>query len=198
MSTTFMHQVKNRRSVYAIGKEEVVPYMQIESIIQDAVTHVPTAFNSQSGRVILLKNEAHQALWEQLKATLKAMLPPEQYEASATRIDGFAAGYGSVLFFEDQEVIQSLQENFALYKDNFPIWSQQANGMLQFVIWTALSEAGLGASLQHYNELIESYVKETFNLSAHWKLIAQMPFGNPVAAPSDKQFSPLASRILVI
>lgn len=75
-------------------------------------------------------------------------------------MDSFKAGYGTVLFFEDQSIVKSLQEQFALYADNFPIWSQQTSGMHQLVVWTALEGEGLGATLQHYNPLIDDEVKK--------------------------------------
>lgn len=28
-------------------------------------------------------------------------------------------------------------------RDNFPVWAEQANGMLQFAIWSLLAEQGL-------------------------------------------------------
>ncbi|MNJ66145.1 hypothetical protein D3C77_621970 [compost metagenome] len=69
--------------------------------------------------------------------------------------------------------------------------------MLQFVVWTALANEGVGASLQHYNPLIDEKVQQEWNIPASWKLIAQMPFGKPVAEPGDKQFNPLDSRLKV-
>ena len=54
--------------------------------------------------------------------------------------------------------------NFPLYKDNFPIWSLQANGMLEFAVWTSLEAEGLGASLQHYNPLVDDGVKKAWSL----------------------------------
>jgi predicted oxidoreductase (fatty acid repression mutant protein) len=101
------------------------------------------------------------------------------------------------LYFEDSSIIESLQQQFALYKDNFPVWSQQSNGMLQLVIWTALQEEGFGASLQHYNELIETDVKKEWSIPDNWKLVGQMPFGKPTAEPGEKQFQALADRIRV-
>ena len=69
--------------------------------------------------------------------------------------------------------------------------------MHQFAIWNMLEDAGLGASLQHYNPLIDEEVAKTWNLDPKWKLIAQMPFGTPVQEPGDKEFSPLDKRVLV-
>ncbi|MDF2535284.1 MAG: hypothetical protein K0R18_1443, partial [Bacillales bacterium] len=109
--------------------------------------------------------------------------------------DSFAAGYGTILFFEDQAIIKGLQDQFTLYKDNFPIWAQQSNGMLQFVTWTALEEEGLGASLQHYNPLINKEVKKTWSIPDSWDLIAQMPFGSVATQPGEKDFAPLDQRV---
>ncbi|CRR91193.1 hypothetical protein PAERUG_P48_London_17_VIM_2_01_13_02863 [Pseudomonas aeruginosa] len=92
-------------------------------------------------------------------------------------------GAGTVLFFEDQTVVRQLQEQFALYADNFPVWSEQASGMAQFAVWTALAEHKVGASLQHYNPLVDAQTHKTWNLPESWKLRAQMPFG-AIAAPA--------------
>ncbi len=67
--------------------------------------------------------------------------------------------------------------------------------MHQLVVWTALEAEGLGATLQHYNPLIDDEVKKEWNVPSNWKLIAQMPFGNPTAQPGDKEFKPLEDRI---
>ena len=48
---------------------------------------------------------------------------------------------------------------------------------------------------QHYNPLIDDEVKTEWNVPANWKLIAQMPFGNPTAAPGEKEFQPLEERV---
>ena len=51
-----------------------------------------------------------------------------------------------------------MQEQFALYADNFPDWSEQSNGIATANTWVALSEEGLGANLQHYNPVIDEAV----------------------------------------
>lgn len=104
---------------------------------------------------------------------------------------------GTILYFEDQAVVEGLQEQYPLYKDNFPIWSLQSAGILQYVIWVSLAQEGLGASLQHYNPLIDDEVKRQWNLPKQWKLLAQMPFGAPYAVPEDKEFAPLKERISI-
>lgn len=198
MSKSFFEAVKGRRSVYAISKESPISDARIQEIVEEAVLHSPTSFNSQSSRAVVLLGEQHDKLWDITAETLRKIVPTEQFEGTAQKLASFKAGYGSVLFFEDQAVVKQLQENFALYAENFPIWSNQSSGILQYVVWTAFAEEGLGASLQHYNPLIDDEVKETFNIPGEWKLIAQLPFGTPAAAPGEKEFQPIEDRVKVI
>lgn len=102
-------------------------------------------------------------------------MPTDSFAPTEERIDSFKSGYGTELFFEDETTVENLQKQFAADADNFPIWSNQSSGMLQFVVWTALEQEGLGASLQHYNPLINEEVAQTWNLPSEWKLLAQMP-----------------------
>ncbi|MCM0650243.1 nitroreductase family protein [Clostridium swellfunianum] len=197
MSKDFLTAVADRRSFYGISKEAVVSDDRIKEVIDHAVKHTPSAFNSQSARVILLLGNHHDRLWDITKEALRKIVPADQFSSTEEKINSFKSGYGTVLFFEDNTVVESLQQQFALYKDNFPVWSQQSSGMHQFVIWTALEIEGFGASLQHYNELIETDVKKEWNIPNNWKLIAQMPFGKPIADPGEKQFQPLDERVKV-
>lgn len=197
MSKDFLSAVADRRSYYGISKEAVVSDERIKEIIEHAVKHTPSAFNSQSARIVLLLGNEHDKLWDITKEALRKIVPADKFSDTEEKINSFKSGYGTVLFFEDNSVIESLQEKFALYKDNFPIWSQQSNGMHQFVIWTALEIEGFGVSLQHYNELIEADVKKEWNIPNNWKIIGQMPFGKPTAEPGEKEFKPLEERIKV-
>lgn len=197
MSNNFNQAVENRRSIYAIGKESPISDQEIQNIVEHAVKYVPSSFNSQSARVVILLKEQHDKLWDITKETLRKIVPAENFASTEEKISAFKNGYGTLLFFEDQAVVEGLQENFALYKDNFPIWSLQSSGMLQFTIWTALEEAGLGASLQHYNPLIDEQVKAEWGIPEKWKLWAQMPFGKVLAPAGEKEFSPLEARVKV-
>jgi len=197
MSKDFFTAVADRRTFYGISKESMVSDDRIKEIIEHAVKHTPSSFNSQSARVVLLLGNHHDKLWDTAKEALRKIVPADQFSSTEDKINSFKSGYGTVLFFEDNSVIESLQEQFALYKDNFPIWSQQASGMHQFVVWTALEIEGFGASLQHYNELIENDIKKEWKIPDNWKLIGQMPFGKPIGQPDEKQFLPLEERIKV-
>jgi predicted oxidoreductase (fatty acid repression mutant protein) len=195
MTKDFYTAIKERRSYYGINKEVQVSDEKIKEIVEFAVKHTPSAFNSQTSRLVVLTGSAHDKLWDITTQALRKAVGDRDFSGTQQKMDSFKAGYGSVLFFEDESVVKSLQEQFATYADNFPIWSQQTSGMHQLVVWTALEAEGLGATLQHYNPLIDDEVKKEWNVPSNWKLIAQMPFGNPTAQPGDKEFKPLEDRI---
>ncbi len=73
----------------------------------------------------------------------------------------------------------------------------QSAGMLQYAVWTALSTEGMGASLQHYNPIIDAEVAQVFNVPKSWKLIAQMPFGSPTGEPDKLEYVDLENRVVV-
>lgn len=197
MKKDFYVAVSERRTFYGISKESVTSDEVIRGIIEHAVKNTPSAFNSQSTRIVLLLEKHHDKLWDITKEALRKIVPADNFGATEEKINSFRNGYGTILFFEDISIVQSLQENFPLYKDNFPIWSQQTSGMHQYVIWTALEIEGFGASLQHYNEVIESDVKKEWDIPNNWRIIAQMPFGKPIVQPGEKEFQPLEERIKI-
>ncbi|MHA2892842.1 nitroreductase family protein [Bacillus cereus] len=195
MTKDFYTALKERRTYYGINKEVQVSDEKIKEIVKFAVKYTPSAFNSQTARLVVLFGEAHDKLWDITTETLRKVVGDGDFSGTQQKMDSFKAGYGTVLFFEDEAIVKSLQEKFAAYAENFPIGSHQASGMHQLVVWTGLEAEGLGASLQHYNPLIDDEVKQEWNVPANWKLIAQMPFGNPTAAPGEKEFQPLEERV---
>lgn len=197
MERNFKEAIKNRRSIYALSNKASISDGQIKEIVDYAVLHTPSSFNSQTARVVLLLGDNHKKVWNITKDILRKIVPADAFKKTEEKINGaFASGYGTILFFEDQDVVKGLQESFPSYGENFPGWSLQSSGMLQFAIWTMLEDAGMGASLQHYNPLIDEEVAKTWNLPASWKLISQMPFGIPTSEAGKKDFLPLEKRVL--
>ena len=198
MEKTFWNAIKNRRSIYALGDEKIVSEEKIKEIVTDALLHTPSPFNSQSTRVVLLFNEEHRKFWQITLDELKKKVSPEQFEQTTNKINGsFAAGYGTVLFYEEKTIVDNLCSAFPSYAERFPHWSQHTNAMHQFVIWTALEAEGLGASLQHYNPLIDEEVRKHWNLPESWQLIAQMPFGKVLAHAGEKEFGKIEDRLKI-
>lgn len=189
--------MKHRRTRYDLSGDSPISDQRIEEILKDAVTYTPSAFHSQTSRAILLFGERHQKLWNIVAETLREIVPADRFTATKTKLEGFAAGHGTILYFEDMDIVHEMQKNVPLYAENFPIWSNQSAGMLQYAVWTALSQEGLGASLQHYNPIIDGAVASEFQVPASWKLVAQMPFGTPLGEPTPIAYRPVEERVLV-
>lgn len=118
----FYLAIEDRGSIYAISKEQVVSDEEIQEVIYHAVKHTPSAFNSQSARVVVLLGEQHDKLWDITKKTLRKIVPEKNFAPTEEKMNTFKSGYGTVVYFEDSEVVEELQKKFALYKENFPTW----------------------------------------------------------------------------
>lgn len=194
----FLSAVENRRTRYALTDRSPVSDDKIEEIIRFSVKCAPSAFNSQGARLLVLFGKKHHAFWRLTKEALQKIVPPENFSATQEKLASFDAARGTILYFEDWDTVEGLQQKFPTYKDNFPIWAYESNGMVEFIIWTALAEVGLGASLQHYNPLVDEAVRREFVVPESWKLIAQMPFGEPYAPADKKDFLPLDERVKIL
>ena len=181
---------QNRKSQYALGKNLPISEQEVIEIIDNAVKYSPSAFNSQSAHAVVLLGDNHQKLWDITYAELEKLLPTDEAKATTKgKIDNFAAAYGTVLFFEDYNIVKGLQEQFPSYADNFPLWSEQSTGIASFAVWNALAEAGVGANIQHYNPVIDERVAKEWDIPSNLVLRAQMPFGEIVgeAAPIERK-----------
>ena len=198
MSACIEDFFKRRRSFYRLSKEVKVGKEEIEKAVRFTAMHTPSAFNSQSSRLVLLFGESHDHFWDLVCEKISRILPHDAFEKSKKKIENsFAAGYGTILFFEDKRVVEELKKKYPLYADAFPVYSQHTSAMHQYALWLLLSDLHLGASLQHYGELVEEDVKKIFSLPDTWQLVAQMPFGTPLDTPEKKSFLPLEERVLV-
>ncbi len=189
--------MNERRTRYGLAKSTTVSNDAVRALVEEAVQVVPSAFNAQTQRVVVLFDDASDKFWDLTREELRKVAPAEGFENTIAKLESFKQGNGTILYFYDTNVVEGLQSQFALYADNFPIWAQQENGMLQYTVWTALTEAGLGASLQHYNPIVDAAAAQEWDLPANWKLVAQMPFGEAVDTPQAKELAPVADKVKV-
>ncbi|MDR2391695.1 MAG: nitroreductase family protein [Planctomycetota bacterium] len=187
-----------RHSYYAIGPDSPIDDRQIGKLAETALALSPSAFNSQSGRIVLLFGTGHKRLWDMILEALRARVPADKFGQTEKKIAAFAAGHGSVMFYDDWAAVEKLQRDMPSYKDAFPTYAAHAAGMLQFVVWTLFRDAGLGASLQHYGNLIEAEASRAWNIPASWRLVAQMPFGSIQSEPGAKQKLPASETLRII
>ena len=182
--------LESRRSVYAISDVLPIDESELTDTVLNVIEFVPDAFNMKSQRIVLALGDKHKELWDRIYKAFDG-------KVSEKKIKEFKAGYGTALFFIDDDVLKKLQEQEPLYADNIPIWAEQSNGMMQFSVWTALSELKIGANLQHYNPIIDDKVRELFNLPKSYRLCAQMPFGGIIAIPCPKGNQEAAKRLII-
>ncbi|MBJ9985214.1 nitroreductase family protein [Acinetobacter sp. S40] len=198
MSNTFLPLLQNRRTIYAIGKKLSQTPEQLTDLIQEAIRQSPSSFNSQSSRAVILLNAEHEKFWNFVKEKLREYATDDAAAAkTSAKMDSFAAGVGTVLFFEDQDVIKGLQEQFTSYADNFPIWAEHSTAMAQLAVWTALAAENVGASLQHYNPIVDDKVHAEWEIPSSWKLRAQLVFGSIEAPAGEKAYIDDAVRFKV-
>ncbi len=189
---------EKRRSIYALSNQLPVSNDEIVNLVEHAVLHTPSAFNSQSTRIVVLFGEDHKKLWDITEETLKTIVgDDEKFQGTKDKIAGFRVGAGTVLFFEDKGVVRNMQEAAPLYADKFPIWAHQTSAMHQYIIWTALASIDVGANLQHYNPVIDQRVADAWDIADDWELNAQMVFGAIEQPAGDKAFQPIDERMKV-
>ncbi|KAL7344496.1 hypothetical protein BJY59DRAFT_644410 [Rhodotorula toruloides] len=146
---------------------------KIIEIVQTAIKHGPSAFNTQSSRAVVLFGSKHEKFWNTAEERFKAAVSAEFFAQISPKLLQMKDAYG------------------------LPPWSENAHGIVSYIIWTALYAEGLGASLQHYTELVQEDVEEMFQVPSTWKLRANLVFGAPTVPPMEKTFQPLEDRVKV-
>lgn len=189
--------IKDRRTYYNIEKKSPVGDDEIIETLRTVVKDSPSAFNMQSGKIVILLGEHHDKLWSIVMETLRKLVPVDKFGSTEKKINGFAAGYGTVLYFDDTQIVEKNAADMPKYADNFRLWAQHGMGIIQGNIWNVLEAMGFGVNIQHYNPIIDDEVKSTWDIPDSWQLLAQMPFGLPTADPDDKEFLPIDERVKV-
>ncbi|EAA65018.1 hypothetical protein AN1853.2 [Aspergillus nidulans FGSC A4] len=184
---------KARRTVYQLGSNSPVPDSEIEKLVHAAILNVPSAFNTQSTRLLVLLHREHERLWDVAIEVFKNLLntgaiPKEVWERQTLpKLQGFRAGVGTP-------------------------WAEHSNAMHQFFrasdprlptfgpilcFWTGLESLGFAANLQHYNPLIDGPVAKQWDIPSEWKLVAQLVFGSPKGVPGEKSQKPIEDRVKI-
>lgn len=95
---SFFEAVKDRRTYYQLNKEAPISDKAISDIVEKALLHVPSSFNSQSTRLVVLLNKDHDTFWDYVLEVLKPLTPEEQFPKTEQKMQGFKAAYGTVSF----------------------------------------------------------------------------------------------------
>ena len=116
MKKTFLSSIHERRSVYSITNTSPIPKNKIVALIEMLLEDVPSAFNCQSARVVVLFEQAHKNFWDIVMRTLRERVPAEKFAPTEAKINSFAAGYGTILYFDDEGITETLPVIFLLMR----------------------------------------------------------------------------------
>lgn len=185
----YLNTMKQRRSIYALGKNVKQSQQELVELIEAAIKQSPTAFNSQSVKAVITFGKSSDKVWDITADELKKLVADEAaFAKTKEKLDAFKASFGTVLFYTDEDIVHGLEKQFPLYAKNFAGWAEQAIGGAQQAVWSLLSEQGLGANLQHYNPVIDDQVAKAFDVPASWKLRGQLNFGSIEAPAGAKDY----------
>lgn len=102
---SFIAASKTRRTIYALGKNSPVPDSAIKDLVHQAIQHVPSSFNTQSTRLVLMLHDEHEKLWDTVIDTFGALVKTgavteEMWrEKTLPKLQGMKGGVGTVGFF---------------------------------------------------------------------------------------------------
>ena len=192
----YREAVEARRSLRSVTKNVNVGREEIIALIEDALTYTPSGYNMQNVRLLVLFGEEHERFWNDGFETLMAGKDEQARAKTRAKFDGFQNGYGTVLFFDDMDVVNKTKEKVPNYAEAMEIWMHHGQGMMQYVIWTGLVDLGLAASIQHYNPVVDSLVQKNWDVPGNWVLRGQMPFGGPAEQPGERRGVPATDRYM--
>lgn len=99
---TLIELAKARRTIYKLGKNSPVPDSKIEELVNAAILNVPSSFNTQSTRLLVLLHQEHEKLWDIVIETfgelVKSGAVPEETWKKQTlpKLQGMKGGVGTV------------------------------------------------------------------------------------------------------
>ena len=190
--------VKKRRSQYMIGNDTDLTNEEIVERITEIVRDVPSASNSQTTRVAFVFGDKNVELWDHILDVQKDVLQGDMWERMSGVMEGAENGVGTIIFFEDLKAVREMPTS----PSRVEVYKQNNDANVQYATWLALTEMGLGGTLQHmnvgYEQGFDKSVKELLELPEHWEMQAQMPFGSIEGEPGEKEYIADNERVVVV
>ena len=186
----YQDAIAARHSAYMLDdriEDAGVSADDVLAMLRSIAPKVPSSYNSQSARLIMLTGDDHRRFWGIVEEVLRAKVNDDKrFARTEVKLRGFAAAAGTVLFYEIDSVTDGLKEAYPSYADVFPTWAEHGNAMIQFAVWTGFYDMGLAANIQHYNPIIDARVAEEFSVPEGYRLVAQIVFGRETQVPAGK------------
>ena len=84
MKNELISLAKQRRSIYALGKNVSFTNEEISTLVKDTIKNLPTAFNNQTTRAIITFGESHDKVWNIVLARLRKEVKDDDAFAKTT------------------------------------------------------------------------------------------------------------------
>lgn len=182
--------VRARHSAYMLDDRLDLTGLSLDDVVaalRSIAPAVPSSYNVQSARMVVLAGGDHRRLWGIVEDVLRARVADDRaFARTEVKLRNFARAAGTILFYEVDARTEELVERDPRYADMYRTWAEHGNAMMQFAAWTELYDLGLGANIQHYNPVIDGRVREAFGIPEGYRLIAQMVFGRVVSEGEPK------------
>lgn len=183
-----------RRSVRQVLPVEIADET-IERILEIA-RWTPSSYNSQPWHIVVVRERLTE-LWDTIEAAGRQARAGRPVEHFINRLNGYR-GAGAVFFiFLDRAVVEE-QVRSTSYASAQRVegWALEAVGMLQYALWLAVVDAGLAASLHHFDSEEEAICRFLEIPYPRYRLMGTMPVGLPaheVAPPGRRPLDEIAS-----
>jgi predicted oxidoreductase (fatty acid repression mutant protein) len=93
----FLETIKGRATYYMLNKDAPISDARIHEIAKQAVLNVPSSFNAQSARLVVLLGSEHDDFWDIVMGVLREKVQAgRDFAPTEKKINGFKAAYGSV------------------------------------------------------------------------------------------------------
>ena len=173
----FIEYLQACQPMAKLGKKVHLSQNYLSALIIEAIKSCPSVQGIQGLKFVVLYHEAHQKFWQLVEAQQRQEIPAHVFAATAYKMQACQNALGTILFFEDQQVLQDLAKKQPLLAQQHPNWSAQYLGVASLAAWGILADVGLGAELLHYQGFDHKLQKQ-FKLEQSWKLKAQLLFGS--------------------
>ena len=79
MSLQTLHTIaEKRRSIYALNDNLPISNDAVLNIVEHAILHTPSSFNSQSTRIVVLLGDEHKKLWDMTEELLRKIVNDDE------------------------------------------------------------------------------------------------------------------------
>lgn len=187
--TDLITTIQKRRSQYAISGQSQVSNEKVAEVVTQVNREVPTAYNSQTNRVVLVFGQANEKVWQHIADVQRSVLGEEGWQMMGGIIEGAKNAQGTALFFADIEAVKNW---IPATEERQEVFKQHNSANAQYATWLALTDLGLGATLQHFNighdQGHDKGIREILDLPDSYELVAQMPFGAIEEPAGEKEY----------